>query len=111
VAAFNLYPSTRGRELDDIGSNAIQVLDHAPLHRAPIRRVIQRADQVQARVSVSLAIGNLVRVASFPAIRSRLATCIAWVLSKEASISFAGAVSCPSRSSSAMISCYWAIRF
>jgi len=46
VAAFNLYPSPRGSELDGIGSSAIQVLDHAPLHRAPVRRVIQRADQL-----------------------------------------------------------------
>jgi hypothetical protein len=46
---FNLYPSTRGRELDDIGSNAIQVLDHAPLHRAPVRRVSQRADQLHGK--------------------------------------------------------------
>jgi hypothetical protein len=46
VAACNLYPSTRGSELDDIGSSAIQVLDHAPLHRAPVRRVIQSAGQL-----------------------------------------------------------------
>jgi hypothetical protein len=49
VAAFNLYPSTRGSELDDISSSAIQVLDHAPLHRAPVRRVTQRADQLHGK--------------------------------------------------------------
>ena len=45
MAAFNLHPSTRGSELDGIGSSAIQVLDHAPLHRTPVRRVTQGADQ------------------------------------------------------------------
>jgi len=49
VAAFNLHPSTRGRELDDIGSSAIQVLYHAPLHRAPVRRLTQCADQLHGK--------------------------------------------------------------
>jgi hypothetical protein len=46
VAAFNLYPSTRGSELDGISSSAIELLDPAPLHRAPVRRVTQHADQL-----------------------------------------------------------------
>jgi hypothetical protein len=49
VAAFNLYPSTRGSELDGIGSRALQLLDHAPLHRARVRHVIQRADQLHGK--------------------------------------------------------------
>jgi len=35
-----------GSELDGIDSSVIDLLDLAPLHRAPVRRVIQRADQV-----------------------------------------------------------------
>jgi hypothetical protein len=46
----NLYPSTRGSELDGIGSSAIQSLDHAPSHRAPVRRVIQRAEALEDRM-------------------------------------------------------------
>ena len=49
MAAFNLYPSSRGSELDGIGSSAIQVLDHAPLHRAPVRRGTQCADQLHGK--------------------------------------------------------------
>jgi hypothetical protein len=49
VAAFNLYPATRGSELDDIGSSLIQMLDHAPLHRPPVRRVTQAADQLHGK--------------------------------------------------------------
>jgi hypothetical protein len=49
VAAFNLYPSSRGSELDDIDSSAIQVLDPAPLHWAPIWRVTKRADQLHGK--------------------------------------------------------------
>jgi len=35
-----------GSELDGIGSSAIDLLDLAPLHRPPVRRVIQGVDQV-----------------------------------------------------------------
>jgi len=49
VAAFNLYPSTRGSELDGIGSGAIRLLDHAPLRWARVRRARQRADQLHGR--------------------------------------------------------------
>jgi hypothetical protein len=34
VAAFNLHPSTRGSELNGIGSSAIQSLDHAQTSRS-----------------------------------------------------------------------------
>ena len=37
VAEFNLYPSTRGSKLDSIGSSASELLDHALLHRVPVR--------------------------------------------------------------------------
>jgi hypothetical protein len=49
VAAFNLYPSTSGSELDSVGSGAIELLDLVPLHGVPVPRVIQRADQLHGK--------------------------------------------------------------
>jgi len=60
VAAFNLYPSTRGGELDGIASSDIQLLDLVPLHAAPVRRVIQRADQLHGKGFGLAGHGNLI---------------------------------------------------